>query len=79
MDIDALITKWRCTSPPFTLLAASLTFLGLCLDNHVILVQRQIGNKQGTGGSAGYSYLRSTCRFAYRRARRGEFERVRFL
>ena len=33
------------------------------LDNHVILVQRQIGNKIGTGGSAGYSYLRSTCRF----------------
>ncbi len=33
------------------------------LDNHLILVQRQIGNKQGTGGSAGYSYLRSTCRF----------------
>jgi tryptophan 2,3-dioxygenase len=34
----------------------------LYLDNHLILVQRQIGNKQGTGGSAGYSYLRSTCR-----------------
>lgn len=35
------------------------------LDNHLILVQRQIGNKQGTGGSAGYSYLRSTCRLIF--------------
>ncbi|CAF2708032.1 unnamed protein product [Rotaria sp. Silwood2] len=34
--------------------------------NHVILVQRQIGNKQGTGGSAGYSYLRSTCSDRYK-------------
>ncbi|CAF1008899.1 unnamed protein product [Adineta ricciae] len=34
--------------------------------NHLILVQRQIGNKQGTGGSAGYSYLRSTCSDRYK-------------
>jgi tryptophan 2,3-dioxygenase len=40
-----------------------------CLDNHLILVQRQVGNKQGTGGSAGYSYLRSTCRFVVLSAR----------
>ncbi|CAF0898208.1 unnamed protein product [Didymodactylos carnosus] len=33
---------------------------------HLILVQRQIGNKQGTGGSAGYSYLRSTCSDRYK-------------
>ncbi|CAF3278947.1 unnamed protein product [Rotaria sp. Silwood2] len=34
--------------------------------NHLLLVQRQIGNKQGTGGSAGYSYLRSTCSDRYK-------------
>jgi len=28
--------------------------------NHVMMVQRMIGNKPGTGGSSGYQYLRST-------------------
>uniref|UniRef100_A0A914VAI8 Tryptophan 2,3-dioxygenase n=1 Tax=Plectus sambesii TaxID=2011161 RepID=A0A914VAI8_9BILA len=28
--------------------------------NHVMLVQRMLGSKQGTGGSSGYYYLRST-------------------
>jgi tryptophan 2,3-dioxygenase len=30
--------------------------------NHVMLVQRMIGSKQGTGGSSGYLYLRTTVR-----------------
>ncbi|PAV89493.1 hypothetical protein WR25_23460 [Diploscapter pachys] len=30
--------------------------------NHVLLVQRMLGSKQGTGGSSGYMYLRSTVR-----------------
>jgi len=34
-----------------------------CLaDAHVMLVQRMIGSKLGTGGSSGYHYLRSTVR-----------------
>lgn len=33
-------------------------------DNHVMMVQRMIGSQQlGTGGSSGYQYLRSTCRY----------------
>uniref|UniRef100_A0A1I7ZEB4 Peptidase_M3 domain-containing protein n=1 Tax=Steinernema glaseri TaxID=37863 RepID=A0A1I7ZEB4_9BILA len=28
--------------------------------NHVMLVQRMLGSKQGTGGSSGYLYLRTT-------------------
>ena len=32
-------------------------------DNHVMLVQRMIGSKAGTGGSSGYQYLRSTVRY----------------
>ena len=30
--------------------------------NHVMMVQRMIGSKVGTGGSSGYQYLRSTIR-----------------
>ena len=30
--------------------------------NHVMMVQRMIGSKVGTGGSSGYQYLRSTVR-----------------
>ena len=37
------------------------TFL-ICVDEHVLLVQRMIGSKMGTGGSSGYQYLRSTLR-----------------
>ena len=33
---------------------------------HVLLVQRQIGSKVGTGGSSGYLYLRSTLSDRYR-------------
>ena len=32
------------------------------VDNHVMMVQRMIGNKFGTGGSSGYQYLRATVR-----------------
>jgi tryptophan 2,3-dioxygenase len=35
-------------------------------DNHALLVQRQVGNKAGTGGSSGYSYLRSTASDRYK-------------
>jgi len=34
--------------------------------NHVMLVQRMLGNKQGTGGSSGYMYLRSTISDRYK-------------
>ncbi|CAJ0599146.1 unnamed protein product [Cylicocyclus nassatus] len=34
--------------------------------NHVILVQRMLGSKQGTGGSSGYMYLRSTVSDKYK-------------
>ena len=30
--------------------------------NHVLLVQRQLGTKVGSGGSTGYQYLRATVR-----------------
>ena len=33
---------------------------------HVLMVQRMIGSKQGTGGSSGYHYLRSTTSDRYR-------------
>ena len=33
------------------------------IDNHVMMVQRMIGSKIGTGGSSGYHYLRSTIRY----------------
>ena len=36
------------------------------IDNHALLAQRQVGNKSGTGGSSGYSYLRSTAGDRYR-------------
>ena len=35
-------------------------------DNHALLAQRQVGNKAGTGGSSGYSYLRSTASDRYK-------------
>ncbi|EDV24411.1 uncharacterized protein TRIADDRAFT_25841, partial [Trichoplax adhaerens] len=34
--------------------------------NHVLLVQRMIGSKAGTGGSSGYQYLRSTVSDRYK-------------
>ncbi|RMZ93288.1 tryptophan 2-3-dioxygenase, partial [Brachionus plicatilis] len=34
--------------------------------NHALLAQRQVGNKSGTGGSSGYSYLRSTASDRYK-------------
>jgi len=34
--------------------------------NHALLAQRQVGNKSGTGGSSGYSYLRSTAGDRYK-------------
>lgn len=34
--------------------------------NHVMLVQRMLGSKQGTGGSSGYMYLRSTVSDRYK-------------
>lgn len=34
--------------------------------NHVMLVQRMIGSKMGTGGSSGYQYLRSTVSDRYK-------------
>ncbi|CAD6190404.1 unnamed protein product [Caenorhabditis auriculariae] len=34
--------------------------------NHVLLVQRMLGSKQGTGGSSGYMYLRTTVSDRYK-------------
>jgi len=34
--------------------------------NHVMLVQRMLGSKQGTGGSSGYLYLRTTVSDRYK-------------
>lgn len=34
--------------------------------SHALLAQRQVGNKSGTGGSSGYSYLRSTASDRYK-------------
>jgi len=34
--------------------------------SHALLAQRQVGNKAGTGGSSGYSYLRSTASDRYK-------------
>ena len=34
--------------------------------NHVLMVHRMIGSKQGTGGSSGYGYLKSTVSDEYR-------------
>lgn len=34
--------------------------------NHALLAQRQVGSKVGTGGSSGYSYLRSTASDRYK-------------
>ncbi len=34
--------------------------------NHVMLVQRMLGNKQGSGGSSGYLYLRTTVSDRYK-------------
>lgn len=38
------------------------SFLNYFTDNHVMMVQRMIGSKLGTGGTSGYQYLRSTVR-----------------
>jgi tryptophan 2,3-dioxygenase len=40
--------------------------LQFSLDHHALLTQRQIGSKIGTGGSSGYSYLRSTATDRYK-------------
>lgn len=63
MDMDSLLTKWRCNIVEMRFCTSdhhrcSLVFA----DNHVMLVQRMLGSKQGTGGSSGYMYLRSTIR-----------------
>lgn len=62
MDIDSLITKWRCKYWKFSNWF-TVILMNLMTDNHVMLVQRMIGSQQiGTGGSSGYQYLRSTLR-----------------
>ena len=62
MDIDSLITKWRCkylVALKFPLNSDLMS--NTDSDNHVMLVQRMLGSSQlGTGGSSGYQYLRST-------------------
>ena len=80
MDIDSLITKWRCKQHSIQYfkkdnnwhfkskdaLFANFFFF-LTLDNHVILVQRMLGSQQmGSGGSSGYQYLRSTLSDRYK-------------
>ncbi len=59
----ALIHAYR-TDPPLAALCESLTDLDEGLQEwryrHVMMVQRTIGAKMGTGGSSGVDYLRST-------------------
>ena len=60
MDIDSLITKWRCELRFYDVNYGNCDELFVS-DNHVMLVQRMLGSSQlGTGGSSGYQYLRST-------------------
>lgn len=74
MDIDSLITKWRCKILTFSFFQILRLIIGLYIflffkniDNHVIMVQRMIGSQQlGTGGSSGYQYLRSTLSDRYK-------------
>lgn len=64
MDIDSLITKWRCEC---FIQCGMVGAWCLVSDNHVIMVQRMIGSQQlGTGGSSGYQYLRSTLSDRYK-------------
>jgi len=49
-----------------TLLTDIDSLLNKWRNNHVMLVQRMIGNKVGTGGSSGYHYLRSTVSDRYK-------------
>lgn len=60
---DALIEIYR-TDPALSRLCESLTDLDEGLQEwrfrHVMMVQRTIGAKMGTGGSSGVEYLRST-------------------
>ncbi|MGI9596281.1 MAG: tryptophan 2,3-dioxygenase [Acidimicrobiales bacterium] len=60
---QALIEMYR-RDPPMSRLCESLTDLDEGLQEwryrHVMMVQRTIGTKQGTGGSAGVEYLRTT-------------------
>jgi len=60
---QALIEIYR-TDPPLAALCESLTDLDEGLQEwryrHVMMVQRTIGTKIGTGGSSGVEYLRST-------------------
>lgn len=59
----ALIDVYR-TDPPLAALCESLTDLDEGLQEwryrHVMMVQRTIGTKMGTGGSSGVDYLRGT-------------------
>ncbi len=68
MEIDMLMTKWRCKSLILGINSrissyTSVTTQSFAPDNHVCMVHRMIGSKAGTGGSSGYHYLRSTVRF----------------
>ncbi len=67
IDLDTLINRWRCkrvfenSNKKFF-----YDFYFLYEDNHALLVQREVGNKAGTGGSSGYSYLRATATDRYK-------------
>uniref|UniRef100_A0A672KMQ3 tryptophan 2,3-dioxygenase n=1 Tax=Sinocyclocheilus grahami TaxID=75366 RepID=A0A672KMQ3_SINGR len=65
MDIDTLMTKME-----IELMILFYFLHNLCrnfpLDNHVCMVHRMIGSKDGTGGSSGYQYLRSTVSDRYK-------------
>eukprot|EP01137_Pigoraptor_chileana_P022724 Opistho-2@87943 len=54
---------------PFSMLTALMDIDSLLTKwryQHVMMVQRMIGNKMGTGGSSGYQYLRSTISDRYK-------------
>lgn len=70
INLEVELTKWRCKAADLVLgigtYSEKSTVPNLA-DNHVLLVQRQLGSQQlGTGGSSGYQYLRSTLSDRYK-------------
>ena len=61
--LDALVRVTRERGELFALAEALLThdeLFAMWRLRHVLMVERQIGSKTGTGGSSGSTYLRST-------------------
>ena len=66
IDLDTLINRWRCELTKKLMYRFRIISSFFFKDNHALLVQREVGNKAGTGGSSGYSYLRATATDRYK-------------